>query len=203
VARGVVAWVLLVLGSAVAWWLLAPQPPVVTDGTQRVSPGMPELAAAQDGFFVLVTGVAGVLVGVAVLRARGGPTGPRALGALLASALGAVCAAGLGGALGDLVAGPRRAPALPADVADRVAEGVVVAPSGLGLSADAALVVEPLLTALVVTGALLLAMLRAPSPPARAREVADPGADAQDGRDSAVGPDGAEAQEDGGRPSTA
>lgn len=178
--RAVAGWLLLVVGSALAWWLLAPQPPVVTDGTQRVSPGMPELAAAQDGFFVVATGVAGVVVGVAVLRAHGGPTGPRALGALVASALGAVCTAWLGSALGEVVAGPRRAPVLPADVTDRVAEGVVVSPSGLVLSAQAALLVWPLLAALVVTGVLIAAMLRAPSPSSGPRPGPVPDAGGQD-----------------------
>lgn len=164
-ARAGAAWLLLVAAVVLAWWLSAPQPPVVTDGTQRVSPGLPELAAAQDGFFVLVTAVAGAATGVAVLRRRGGPTGPAALAALAASAVGALLASWLGRALGALAAGPRRSPALPADVADRVAEGVVAAPSGLELSAVEALAVWPLVTALVVTGALIAAMLRAPSGP--------------------------------------
>ena len=178
-ARAVAGWVALVLATTLAWWLLAPQPPVVTDGEQRVSPGLPELAAAQDGVFVLVTAVAGALAGVLVLRARGGPTGPAALLALVASALGALATSVLGSALGDLVAGPRRAPALPADVADRVAEGVVVAPSGLELTAGAALVVQPLLAALVVTAVLVVAMLRGPS--RDPEEDAAPGGETDDG----------------------
>lgn len=193
-ARAAAGWVLLVLGGTVAWWLLAPQPPVVTDGTQRVSPGMPELAAAQDGFFVLVTGLAGVLTGLAVLRSRGGPSGTRVLVGLAAAALGALCTSWLGRALGELVAGPRRAPALPEDVAERVAEGVVVAPSGLELSAAAALVAAPLLAALVVTGVLIVAMLRTPSSPSGPGRGAAPGDQ---------GWDDAGAQPGDGRPSGA
>ncbi|MEJ5890040.1 hypothetical protein WDZ16_16425 [Pseudokineococcus marinus] len=162
-ARVLPVWAGLVLVSALAWWLLAPQPQVVTDGTQRVSPGLPELAAAQDGVFVLVTAVAGLVAGAAVLRARRGPTGPAAVVALVAAAAGALATSWLGSALGGLVAGPRRGPALPEDVASRLAEGVQVAPAGLQLQATVALAVAPTAAALLVTVVLIAGMLRAPA----------------------------------------
>lgn len=182
-ARALPAWAGLVLASALAWWLLAPQPQVVTDGAQRVSPGLPELAAAQDGVFVLVTAVAGVLTGVAVLRARGGPSGPAALGALVGAALGALAASWLGTALGGVVAGPRRGPALPEGVASRLADGVEVAPAGLHLSATVALAVAPTAAALLVTVVLLAGMLRAPArrEPGEPDGASDAGQD-EDGR---------------------
>ncbi|WP_298989426.1 hypothetical protein [uncultured Pseudokineococcus sp.] len=162
-ARLLPAWAGLVLASALAWWLLAPQPQVVTDGTQRVSPGLPELAAAQDGVFVLVTAVAGLVAGAAALRARRGPSGPAAVVALVAAAAGALATSWLGRALGGLVAGPRRGPALPDDVASRLADGVQVAPAGLQLQATVALAVAPTAAALLVTVVLIAGMLRAPA----------------------------------------
>ncbi|WP_339573877.1 hypothetical protein [Pseudokineococcus basanitobsidens] len=166
VARGVVGALLLVVAAVLAWWLLAPQPPVVTDGTQRVSPGLPELAAAQDGVFVLVTAVAGLLTGWGVVRA--GPTAPRVVVVVLLSAARAWLTSVAGSALGSLVAGPRRSPALPDGVTDQLAQGVAVAPSRLLLSSDVAIAVWPLLATLVVTAVLVGRLLRAPTPAAEA-----------------------------------
>jgi len=175
-AGAVVAlWAALVVVAALAWWLGAPQPPVLTDGVRRVSPGEPELLAAQDGWFVAVTAAAGAVGGLVVLRRRGGPTASAVVVGLVAAGVGAVVARVLGGALGGLLAGPRRAPALPADVADRVAEGVTVQDvPGLVLSADVALVVAPLAVALVVVAVLVVTLLRSPAEP----RTEDPDADA-------------------------
>lgn len=168
VARALAGGLLLVVVAALVWWLLAPQPPVVTDGTQRVSPGMPELAAAQDGVFVLVTAAAGALTGLGLLRA--GATAVRVVVVVLASLAGAWLTSSLGTALGALVAGPRRAPALPDGVREQLAQGVAVAPSQLVLSSEVALVVWPLLVALVVTAVLIGRLLRAPAEPVPVRD---------------------------------
>lgn len=155
----VLAWVLLVVVAGGAWWLLAPQPEVATDGRVRIAPGLTELDAAQDGWFTLLTAAAGLVTGLLVLRRRDRLGAPAVLTALVASTLGALAVRALGGALSSWRSGPR-SPALSSGVRDRLAEGVQAVPSGLELHATVALVAWPLLSALVVTLALMLVLMR-------------------------------------------
>ncbi|MEJ5914860.1 hypothetical protein [Pseudokineococcus sp. 1T1Z-3] len=158
--RVVLGWWALVAAAVLAWWLLAPQPEVVTDGAQRVAPGLPELAAAQDGTFVLVTAAAGALMGLGLLRV--GPTADRVVVMVLTALGGAYVTSFAGTWLGGWVAGPRRAPALPEDIGDTLVDGASVASSQLTLSSDVALAVWPVAAALVVTGVLIARLLRGP-----------------------------------------
>ncbi len=162
----------LLAGPAVgvAWWLLAPTAPVRVLGEDTggglvvASPSRPELGAAQDGTFLLLALLAGLVTGVVVAVRHG----PRPTSAVLLAALGAlagsVVAVWLGQALGpvDLLAQGAAAPVPGATTGAPVrdgSDGALVSP--LGVHARGVLLVWPLVTLLAAAVVHLLAV-RAP-----------------------------------------
>lgn len=142
------ACLLLGLVVGVAWWWLAPTGEVIPQPEFLFSVDDPELAAGQDAVFALLTGAAGVLVGLWVAARSASWPVQRAVGALVGGVAGAVAAWQLGGLLGPdgVATGP--------DVT-----GSAAVPSPLQLHALGLLGVWPAVTATVAFVALLVVAL--------------------------------------------
>ncbi|GAB3687668.1 hypothetical protein [Angustibacter aerolatus] len=141
---GIGATVLLGLLLGLLWWALAPVARAQVQGDQVLLQGHAELQAAQDGWFVVVTGLAGVLVATLVaLR----PARREALRALLAVVLVAV--AGLvAWRFGELLG--------PSSLVEQVRAGDDRPLTPLALHALSALAAGPLLCAVTLFVAALL-----------------------------------------------
>lgn len=138
------AQVVLGVVAGVVWWLLAPTGEVVLAGDVVVAPDVPELQAAQDGTFVLVAVVAGLLGGAWLTAAPGRAPALRATGTVGGALLGSAVAWAVGALLG------------PPSVATQLQDGVQALQSPLALSAYGVLGVWPAVTATVAFGGLLV-----------------------------------------------
>lgn len=130
--------------AGLAWWLLAPTGEVVLAGDLVVAPDVPELRAAQDSWFVLVSVAAGLVTGVWLTIGAGNRHVARLVALLGGSALGSAVAWMTGTALG------------PASVAAQQAAGDDPLVSPLRLSAYGALGIWPAVAAAVGFVGLLL-----------------------------------------------
>jgi hypothetical protein len=135
--RAAVLTSLLVLAGgaamAVAWWLLAPTAQARVQGGQVLLQGHQELQVAQDGWFVVVAGAAGVLVAtVLALRPSRRPVA-EALVAAVGLGLAGLLAWRLGSWLG------------PAPLVEQVRAGSSRPETPLALHTASVLFVAPLL----------------------------------------------------------
>lgn len=137
-AFGAVALLGAVLGPL--WWWLAPRPEVTALGEGNVFPGTSQGVFAMEGYFVLITAVAGIVTGYSCYMVQFSLAGRRMqdlrLPVLLASFLGAVVATLLVWRIGVLLDAPVREAVLAAAPGDTVT-------AALRLQATAFLVVWP------------------------------------------------------------
>ena len=130
------ATLLFVVGGVamgVGWWLLAPTAQATVQGGQVLLQGHQELQVAQDGWFVVVAGAAGVLVAtVLALRPSRSPVA-EAVVAAVGLGLASVLAWRLGSWLG------------PAPLVDQVRAGSTRPETPLALHTVSVLFVAPLL----------------------------------------------------------
>ncbi len=178
-------WLALALAGAgvpagVVWWALAPRADfrITEDGPVVVGRPSNELLVADDGVFVLVLAVVGLLAGLVAWRMRR----HRGVTLLVALAAGTTAA----GAVAWLVGEQLGRPPTEAELAD--VGGVVT--TGLQLGAVAALAVAPFVALTVyLLGVLINADdgLGRPAPPAGPDGRGEPGPDAFGGSGSGPG----------------
>ena len=145
-ALGVPLLVSLVLGvvAGIVWQVAAPTGDVVVGGGLVVAIGIPELEAAQDATFVVVTAAAGLVSGAWLTAVPGTVPLMRAAGVVVGGLLGSLVAWGVGAQLG------------PPSIAAQEAAGVEPLQSPLALSSYGALGVWSAVAAAVAFAGLLV-----------------------------------------------